>query len=53
MVDAFGKTWLIEVNTNPAIDDCSKVLKLLIPRMLDDAFALTIDKLFNNKIKDN
>ncbi len=29
------------------------MLKAMIPRMLDDAFKLTIDKLFNNKLNDN
>ena len=53
MVDETYKTWLIEVNTNPAIEECSAVLKALIPRMLDDMFALTIDKIFNLKRKDN
>ena len=50
MVDSAFKVWLIEVNTNPAIDDCSPMLKAMIPRMLDDAFKLTIDKIFNNKL---
>ncbi len=53
MVDSQFKTWLIEVNTNPAIDDCSPMLKAMIPRMLDDAFKLTIDKIFNNKLCEN
>ncbi len=53
MVDSQFKLWLIEVNTNPAIDDCSPMLKAMIPRMLDDAFKLTIDKIFNNKPNDN
>lgn len=50
MVDSQFKVWLIEVNTNPAIDDCSPMLKTMIPRMLDDAFKLTLDKIFNNKL---
>lgn len=53
MVDSQFKAWLIEVNTNPAIDDCSPMLKAMIPRMLDDAFKLTIDKIFNNKLCEN
>jgi len=53
MVDSEFKVWLIEVNTNPAIDDCSPMLKAMIPRMLDDAFKLTIDKIFSNRIIDN
>ena len=44
---------MIEVNTNPAIEECSSVLKMLIPRMLDDMFKLTIDKIFGLKYNDN
>lgn len=36
--------WLIEVNTNPCIEESSPLLEMLIPRMLNDAFKLTIDK---------
>ena len=50
MVDSAFKVWLIEVNTNPAIDDCSTVLKAMIPRMLDDGFKLSFDKIFHNKL---
>jgi hypothetical protein len=52
MLDSAFKLWLIEINTNPAIDDNSTVLKKLIPRMLDDAFKLTIDKMFQNKMEE-
>ena len=38
--------WLIEVNTNPCIEEGSQLLKVLLPRMLDDAFKLTIDQLY-------
>jgi hypothetical protein len=46
MIDEMGHPWLIEVNTNPCLDESSKLLKTLLPRMLDDAFKLTIDNLF-------
>lgn len=46
MIDETGHPWLIEVNTNPCLEESSKLLKILIPRMLDDAFKLTIDALF-------
>lgn len=47
MVDAVDcKPWLIEVNTNPCIEESSPLLEQLLPRMLDDAFALTLDRLF-------
>lgn len=47
MLDINGHMWIIEVNTNPSIELSSKWLKAIIPRMLDDAFKLTIDKLFS------
>lgn len=46
MVDQDFTVWLIEVNTNPCLDESSKLLKSLLPRMLDDAFKLTLDKVF-------
>ena len=46
MIDKEGYPWLIEVNTNPCIEESSKLLEMLMPRMLDDAFRITIDPLF-------
>lgn len=46
MIDNFQKIWLIEANVNPCIEQSSNFLTNLIPRMLDDAFKLTIDKIF-------
>jgi tubulin monoglycylase TTLL3/8 len=53
MIDEALKVWLIEVNTNPAIEECSSVLRMLIPRMLDDMFKLTIDRIFSLKRADD
>lgn len=39
--------YLIEVNTNPCIEESSPLLAQLIPRMLDDAFMITLDSIFN------
>ncbi|CAD8201393.1 unnamed protein product [Paramecium octaurelia] len=39
--------YLIEVNTNPCIEESSPLLAQLIPRMLDDAYILTLDLIFN------
>jgi len=47
MIDADLNCWLIEVNTNPCLEESSKLLEMLIPRMIDDMFKLTIDKVFN------
>ena len=46
MLDADGHLWIIEVNTNPSIELASQWLKAIIPRMLDDAFKLTLDRIF-------
>jgi len=49
MVDTNKKVWLIEVNTNPCLEESSNLLKSYIPRMLDDLFKLTIDTWFRWK----
>ena len=46
MIDHDFTTWLIEVNTNPCLDQSSKILRILLPRMIDDLLRLTIDKDF-------
>ena len=43
MIDDKLKPWLIEVNTNPCLEETSALLRQLLPRMLDDAFRLTLD----------
>ncbi len=34
IIDEEFKVWLIEVNTNPCLEESSKLLRMLIPRML-------------------
>ncbi len=34
ILDSTNKVWLIEVNTNPCIEESSPLLRMLIPRML-------------------
>jgi hypothetical protein len=46
MIDQNLQPWLIEVNTNPCLEETSALLKMQLPRMLDDAFKLTLDVLF-------
>jgi hypothetical protein len=46
MIDSDFSVWLIEVNTNPCIEESSRLLETLLPRMLDDLFKLTIDRVF-------
>ncbi len=43
MIDSDFAVWLIEVNTNPCLEESSGLLRTLLPRMLDDAFKLTVD----------
>ena len=45
-LDADCNVFLIEVNTNPCLEESSRLLERLLPRMLDDLFKLTIDQVF-------
>lgn len=49
ILDQDMKPWLIEVNTNPCLEESSTLLKILLPRMLDDALKLTVDQVFPPK----
>jgi len=46
ILDEDFNVWLIEVNTNPCIEESSDLLKRYIPRMLEDMLKLTIDLAF-------
>ena len=46
IIDEDFNLWLIEVNTNPCLEESSALLKALIPRMVNDAFRLTLDCTF-------
>mmetsp|Transcript_33977 Transcript_33977/g.45754 ORF Transcript_33977/g.45754 Transcript_33977/m.45754 type:complete len:82 (+) Transcript_33977:21-266(+) len=46
ILDDDFNVWLIEVNTNPCLEESSELLKILLPRMIDDMFKLTIDRVF-------
>ena len=47
MLDHECNPYLIEVNTNPCLEESSPLLQEILPRMLDDAFSLTIDQVFD------
>ena len=49
ILDNEFKLWILEINNNPGLGISSPLIKKLIPRMLDDAFRLTIDKVFNTR----
>ena len=40
IIDSESRMWLIEVNTNPCIEESSHLLRMLLPRMLG-TFCLT------------
>lgn len=46
ILDEDFNVWLIEVNTNPCIEESSELLKVLLPRMIEDLLKITIDRLF-------
>ena len=46
MFDELYHPFLLEVNTNPGLEISSPLIEMLIPRMIDDAFKITIDKIF-------
>ena len=48
ILDEDYKPFLLEINTNPGYEESSPLIKMLIPRMIDDALRLTIDKVFEN-----
>ncbi|CAI2384071.1 unnamed protein product [Moneuplotes crassus] len=51
MLDADFNAWLIEVNTNPCIEESSEMLKHYLRRMIDDMMKLELDPLFPKPTK--
>ena len=49
ILDNDFKLWILEINNNPGLSISSPVIEKLVPRMMDDAFRLTLDKVFNTK----
>ena len=49
MLDCDFDPFLIEVNTNPGLEESSPLIKMLVPRMIDDALRLTLDKEFETE----
>lgn len=46
ILDEDFNSFLIEVNTNPCLEESSALLKALLPRMIEDMLKLTIDQTF-------
>ena len=49
ILDANHDMYLLEVNTNPGLEYSSPLIRMLVPRMIDDALRLTIDDIFESK----
>ena len=48
MIDEKYNPFLIEINTNPGFEFSSPLINMLLPRLIDDAFKLTIDSHFRD-----
>ena len=51
ILDENYNPFLLEINTNPGYEESSPLIKMLVPRMIDDALRLTIDKVFERNDK--
>ena len=52
ILDTELRPWLIEINTNPCIEESSQLLKNLLPRIINDMFKITIDAIHPTKFED-
>ena len=46
MIDINLKVWLLEINKNTGLVFSSPIIKMLLPRMIDDSLRLTVDDIF-------
>ena len=46
IIDKEYNPWILEINDNPGLEISSELISHLVPRMIDDALRLTIDKVF-------
>ena len=51
ILDEKYQPYLLEINTNPGLEISSPLIDELLPRMIDDAFKLTIDQEFTKSYK--
>jgi len=49
ILDEKYKPYLLEINLNPGLEISSPLISKLVPRMVDDALKLTIDKKYNKE----
>ena len=52
ILDINFEPFLLEINTNPGLEESSPLIEMLVPRMIDDAFRLTVDKIFEREDED-
>ena len=50
ILDEDLNTYLIEVNTNPCLEESNELLRKLLPRMIDDTLNIVLDPVFNYNI---
>ncbi|MCQ2819594.1 MAG: tubulin--tyrosine ligase family protein, partial [archaeon] len=53
IIDTEFNPFLLEINTNPGLEESSPLIKMLVPRMIDDALKLTIDTKFSKRDNDD
>jgi hypothetical protein len=46
ILDSEFTPFLLEINTNPGLEESSNLIRQLVPRMIEDALRLTIDDMF-------
>lgn len=49
LLDEDFRVWLIEINTNPYLGTPNKQMEVLVPKMVDDLFKLTVDQVIKPK----
>ena len=52
IIDRNFKPWILEINYNPGLQISSKVIENIVPRMVDDAFRMNIDEVFETVYSD-
>ncbi len=53
IIDQELHLWLIDINTNPCIEESSPLLAMYLNRMIDDALRLTLDVVFPARYEEN
>lgn len=53
ILDSNLKVYLLEINTNPGLEESSPLIKQLVPRMIEDSLELTFNELYGYKPIEN